>query len=105
MSLIIKEIEYSVAGGANEIDILISRCHVLNGAWQAHYDEVRIFCEVCCEAYFKTILSTGELVTLSNVAKAPMMCMIAGSDFIKMSTGQELINAILLVSLVIVKMI
>ncbi len=101
----IAEIEESVAAGAAEIDIVISRRHVLTQDWQALYDEVRAFREACGPAHMKSILATGELVTLRNVAKASMVCMMAGSDFIKTSTGKEPVNATLPVSLVMVRMI
>jgi deoxyribose-phosphate aldolase len=53
----------------------------------------------------KTILATGELGTLRNVAKASMACMMAGADFIKTSTGKEPVNATLPVGLVMARMI
>jgi deoxyribose-phosphate aldolase len=101
----LKEIELSVAAGAAEIDIVISRRHVLTGDWQALYDEVRAFREACGPAHMKTILATGELGTLRNVGKASLVCMMAGADFIKTSTGKEPVNATLPVSLVMVRMI
>ncbi|MEX0584011.1 MAG: hypothetical protein WD185_10095, partial [Sneathiella sp.] len=39
----VKEIEASVAAGAKEIDIVITRGHVLTQNWQALYDEVKTF--------------------------------------------------------------
>ena len=99
------EIEASVAAGAKEIDIVITRGHVLTGDWQALYDEVKAFREACGDARMKTILATGELKTLRNVAKASMVAMMAGSDFIKTSTGKEATNATLPVSLAMVRMI
>lgn len=99
------EIEASVAAGAQEIDIVISREHVLEGRWQALYDEVQQFREKCGEAHLKTILATGELGTLTNVYKASQVCMMAGADFIKTSTGKESVNATLEVSLVMVRAI
>jgi deoxyribose-phosphate aldolase len=99
------EIRASVAAGAREIDIVISRTHVLTGNWQALYDEVRAFREACGEAHMKTILATGELGTLTNVARASHVCMMAGADFIKTSTGKETVNATLPVSLVMVRAI
>lgn len=99
------EIEESVAAGANEIDIVISRRYVLNGEWQALYDEVNAYRKACGKARMKTIISTGELATLNNVARASMVCMMAGADFIKTSTGMESVNATLEVSLVMVRMI
>jgi deoxyribose-phosphate aldolase len=101
----LKEIELSVAAGAEEIDIVISRALVLTSNWQALYDEVKNYRQACGEAHMKTILATGELSTLTNVAKASMVCMMAGADFIKTSTGMEGINATLPVSLVMVRMI
>ena len=100
-----KEIELSVAAGAAEIDIVISRRHALTGAWRTLYDEVRAFREACGPAHMKAILATGELGTLRNVGKASLVCMMAGADFIKTSTGKEPVNATLPVSLVMLRMI
>lgn len=91
----IHEIQASVAAGAKEIDIVINRQLVLNNQWQELYDEVQQFREACGDAHLKSILATGELGTLTNVAKASMVCMMAGSDFIKTSTGKESVNATL----------
>jgi len=101
----VREIRASVAAGAREIDIVITRGHVLTGNWQALYDEVKLFREACGEAHMKSILATGELATLGNVARASMVAMMAGSDFIKTSTGKEGVNATLPFSLVMVRMI
>jgi deoxyribose-phosphate aldolase len=99
------EIKASVEAGATEIDIVISREKVLTGDWQAIYNEVKAYREACGEAHIKTILATGELGTLTNVAKASWVCMMAGADFIKTSTGKESVNATLAVSLVMVRAI
>lgn len=101
----VAEIGESVKAGAAEIDIVISRRHVLNGNWQALYDEMRAFRAACGEAHVKAILATGELGTLRNVARASLVCMMAGADFIKTSTGKESVNATLPVSLVMIRAI
>ncbi|NRO97794.1 deoxyribose-phosphate aldolase [Paraburkholderia sp. NMBU_R16] len=101
----LKEIEASVADGAAEIDIVVTREYVLTGNWRALYDEVREFRAACGAAHLKAILATGDIRTLSNVAKASMVCMMAGADFIKTSTGKEGVNATLDVSLVMTRMI
>ncbi|WP_037384752.1 deoxyribose-phosphate aldolase [Sinorhizobium americanum] len=101
----LKEIEASVADGAKEIDIVITREHVLTGNWQALYDEMRDFRVACGDAHVKAILATGDLKTLRNVARASLVCMMAGADFIKTSTGKEGVNATLLVTLVMLRMI
>jgi deoxyribose-phosphate aldolase len=99
------EIRSSVAAGAEEIDIVITRSHVLTEDWRALYDEVRAMRETCGDAHIKTILATGELGTLRNVARASVVCMMAGADFIKTSTGKEPVNATLPVGLVMARAI
>lgn len=101
----LREIELSVAAGASEIDIVITRQHVLMGNWQTLYDEMLAYRKACGDAHVKAILATGELVTLENVAKASWVCMMAGADFIKTSTGKEPVNATIPVSLVMARAI
>ena len=105
LNLRIAEIKASVAAGADEIDIVISRRQVLTQNWAALYDEVRQFRDSCGDAHLKAILATGELGSLRNVARASLICMMAGADFIKTSTGKESVNATLPVSLVMVRAI
>lgn len=105
LALRVQEIRESVAAGAREIDIVISRRHVLTGNWQALYDEMAAFREACGDAHVKAILATGELGTLRNVARALLVCMMAGADFIKTSTGKEPVNATLPVTLVMIRAI
>ncbi|MCO5295692.1 MAG: deoxyribose-phosphate aldolase [Fimbriimonadaceae bacterium] len=100
-----REIEASVQAGAEEIDIVITRAHVLNHDWQGLFDEVSAFREACGDAHLKTILATGELGTLRNVGKASVVCMMAGADFIKTSTGKEGVNATPQFGLVMARMI
>lgn len=99
------EIGASVADGAAEIDIVITRAHALTGNWQALYDEVRAFRAACGEAHLKVILATGELATLRDVARASAVAMMAGADFIKTSTGKEPVNATLPVGIVMARLI
>ncbi|MCK0068898.1 deoxyribose-phosphate aldolase [Kordiimonas laminariae] len=101
----LEEIRRSVEAGAGEIDIVVTRAHVLTGNWQALYDEVKAFKEACGPALMKTILATGEHGNLTQVGKASMVAMMAGSDFIKTSTGMEGVNATLPVSLVMIRQI
>jgi len=101
----LREIGASVAAGAGEIDVVVTRAHVLTGNWQALYDEVRAFRDACGDAHIKTILATGELATLTNVAKASHVCMMAGADFIKTSTGKEGVNATLPVGITMARAI
>lgn len=101
----VKEIEMSVAAGAKEIDIVISRSKVLRGEWEPLYEEVQGYRKACGDAHLKTILATGELGDLRNVQMASMVCMMGGADFIKTSTGKEKVNATLPVGLVMTRAI
>jgi deoxyribose-phosphate aldolase len=101
----LREIELSVAAGATEIDIVITRQHVLTGNWQTLYDEMLAYRKACGDAHVKAILATGDLLTLENVAKASWVCMMAGADFIKTSTGKEGVNATIPVALTMVRTI
>src|SRR5712672_3697674 len=99
------EIRRSVSAGAHEIDVVITRAHVFGGRWQALYDEVATFKLACGSAHMKVILAAGDLLTLRNVARASVVAMMAGADFIKTSTGKESTNATLPVSLVMARAI
>jgi len=99
----VAEIRRSVEAGAHEIDVVITRAHVFGGRWQALYDEIAAFKQACGAAHMKVILGSGDLLTLRNVARASVVAMMAGADFIKTSTGKEPTNATLPVSLVMVR--
>lgn len=103
LHLRLQEIRDSVAAGAHEIDIVISRRHVLTQNWQALYDETQAMRDACGPAHMKAILATGELGTLRNVARASLVTMMGGADFIKTSTGKETVNATLPVSLTMIR--
>jgi deoxyribose-phosphate aldolase len=105
MSTRLAEVRESVAAGADEIDVVITRAHALAGDWSALYDEVAAFREACGEAHLKVILGTGELGTLRQVLRASLVGMMAGADFIKTSTGKEPVNATIPVGLVMVRAI
>src|SRR3972149_3113965 len=92
----IQEIEQAAEAGAREIDVVIARNHVLTGDWAAMYDELQQFRKACGDsAHMKTILATGDLGSLKQVYQASLVAMMAGSDFIKTSTGKETVNATL----------
>jgi len=100
----LEEIRMAVEAGASEIDIVISREHVINADWKALYDEVKMFVQACGDrARLKAIIAVGELPTLRDVYKTSLICMMAGSDFIKTSTGKEPTNATLVNSLLMMR--
>src|SRR5262252_118359 len=101
----VAEIRRSAEAGAQEVDVVITRGHVFGARWQALYDEIATFKQACGGAHMKVILGSGDLLTLRNVARAGVVAMMAGADFIKTSTGKEPTNATLPVSLVMVRTI
>ena len=101
----VAEIRRSVEAGAQEIDVVITRAHVFGGRWQALYDEIAAFKQACGTVHMKVILGTGDLLTLRNVARASVVAMMAGADFIKTSTGKEPTNATLPVGFVMARAI
>jgi deoxyribose-phosphate aldolase len=105
LSTRLNEIRIAVSDGASEIDIVINRTAALQGKWQIVYEELRQMKEACGLAHMKSILAVGELGSLDNVYKASMCAMMAGSDFIKTSTGKEGVNATLMNALVMVRAI
>jgi deoxyribose-phosphate aldolase len=101
----VAEIRRSVEAGAHEIDVVITRAHVFGGRWQALFDEIAAFKQACGNAHMKVILGAGDLLTLRNVARASIVAMMAGADFIKTSTGKEPTNATLPVGFVMTRAI
>eukprot|EP01095_Lingulamoeba_sp_RSL-Kostka_P008170 TRINITY_DN268_c2_g1_i1.p1 TRINITY_DN268_c2_g1~~TRINITY_DN268_c2_g1_i1.p1 ORF type:complete len:326 (-),score=136.06 TRINITY_DN268_c2_g1_i1:105-1049(-) len=105
LSTRLEEIRFAVEEGAEEIDIVISREKVITGDWEGIYEEVKLMKEACGEAHLKTILATGEHPTYTDIYRSSIVCMMAGADFIKTSTGKESVNAILPVGLIMCRAI
>ena len=97
----LEEIKMAIESGASEIDIVINRELALKNDWKGIYDEVKAMKAACGETvHMKSILAVGELGSFSNVYKASLVCMMAGSDFIKTSTGKEGVNATLPIGII-----
>lgn len=88
MDVKLRDTEFAVDQGADEIDMVISRGKFLSGEYNFVFDEIAAIKEACGKARLKVILETGELVTLDNVRRASDIAMYAGADFIKTSTGK-----------------
>ena len=99
----IADVEYAVAAGADEVDMVIDRGAFLAGDYLALYDEIGAVKEACGGAHLKVILETGELATYDNVRRASWLAMLAGADFIKTSTGKVQPAATLPVTLVMLE--
>ncbi|XP_033325903.1 deoxyribose-phosphate aldolase [Megalopta genalis] len=102
----LREVEIGIEGGADEIDIVINRSLAVTHQWKELYEELKSFSAICDnKVCLKVILATGELGTLENVYKASMIAMMAGANFIKTSTGKEVINAMYSVGIVMCRAI
>lgn len=89
------EVEHVRDLGADEIDVVIRRPLALAGRWRELHDEVRAMREAAGDRCLKTILATGELGDAETIARAALVCLMAGADFVKTSTGKETVNATL----------
>lgn len=88
LHLRVKECEYTVAEGADEVDMVISRGIFLAGDHRMISAEVAAMKKACGEVHLKVILETGELVSAVNIKLASELAIAAGADFIKTSTGK-----------------
>ena len=98
----------AVAGGADEIDMVIDRGAFLSGRYLQVFEEIVAVKEACrrpdgTSAHLKVILETGELATYDNVRRASFLAMRAGGDFIKTSTGKVAPAATLPVTLLMLE--
>jgi deoxyribose-phosphate aldolase len=101
----IDEARRTVAAGADEIDMVISRGAFLAGDYGRVFDEIAAIREACGPAHLKVILETGELGTYDQVRRASRIAMDAGADFIKTSTGKISVAATMPVTLVMLEAI
>jgi deoxyribose-phosphate aldolase len=101
----LQETRETVAAGADEIDMVISRGAFLAGDYRGVFDEIVAIREACRPARLKVILETGELGSYDQVRKASTLALYAGADFIKTSTGKVGTNATLPVTLVMLEAI
>ena len=84
----LREIEWAVDQGADEIDIVLNRSAFFVGDYGRAFDEIAASKQACGAAHLKVILETGELGSYDAVRRASMLAMAAGADFIKTSTGK-----------------
>jgi len=84
----VAECGLAVASGADEVDIVISVGQMLAGQYEEMCDTIQECKAACKDAIFKVILETGALKKASLIAKASVLAMYSGADFIKTSTGK-----------------
>ena len=84
----LEEVRRAVGDGADEIDMVIDRGAFLAGDWRKVFDEIAQVKAACGAAHLKTILETGELGSYDAMRQACRLALLAGSDFLKTSTGK-----------------
>lgn len=85
----IAETALAITSGADEIDIVINLGHFLEENYEEMCEEIEEIKEACREAKLKVIIETGALKTAANIAKATLLSLYSGADFVKTSTGKE----------------
>jgi deoxyribose-phosphate aldolase len=108
MDIKLADTQDAVEAGADEIDMVIDRGAFLAGHYLQVFEEIVAVKEACrrpdgSHAHLKVIFETGELQTYDNVRRASWLAMLAGSDFIKTSTGKVQPAATLPVTLVMLE--
>ena len=98
----VKEVEYCVEQGADEVDMVISRGTFLAGKYDEVFNEIKTIKATCKDAHLKVILETGELKTVANIRKASELAILAGADFIKTSTGKVPVAATPLAAIIMI---
>lgn len=101
----VAECALAVASGADEVDIVINVGQMMAGQYEEMCDTIQECKAACKDAIFKVILETGALKKASLIAKASVLAMYAGADFIKTSTGKIDVAATPEAALVMCKMI
>jgi len=82
------ECKIASQAGADEIDIVLSLSHFLEGEYEKASEEIREIKKAAGKAHLKVILESGTLKEPEQIYKASMLAMEAGADFIKTSTGK-----------------
>ena len=95
LELKVAEVQYAVAQGADEVDVVLSRGALLAGERDTVVREVQAMKEACQGCTLKVILETGELPSPTLIADAAQLAIDGGADFIKTSTGKIAVGATL----------
>ncbi|WP_254413602.1 deoxyribose-phosphate aldolase [Vibrio furnissii] len=94
VEIAVAETKAAVAYGADEVDVVFPYRALMAGNEQVGFDLVKQ-CKVACgdTVLLKVIIETGELKEEALIKKASQICIEAGADFIKTSTGKVPVNA------------
>ena len=93
IEIAVAETKAAVAYGADEVDVVFPYRALISGNEEVGFELVKQCKEVCGDITLKVIIETGELKEEALIKKASEICIKAGADFIKTSTGKEQVNA------------
>ncbi|PVZ63525.1 deoxyribose-phosphate aldolase [Pelagibaculum spongiae] len=84
----------AVAYGADEVDVVFPYRALMAGNEEVGFELVKAAKAACGDkAQLKVIIESGELKTEALIRQASDICIKAGADFIKTSTGKVPVNA------------
>ncbi len=78
----------AVAGGANEVDIVMNLGYYLDNNYAELSDEIIEIKHAIRDAKLKVILETGALKSAEDIKRASILSLYSEADFIKTSTGK-----------------
>lgn len=84
----VADVALAVAGGANEVDVVMNLGYYLDGNYEELCDELIELKHTAKDARLKVILETGALKSAEAVRNASVLAMWSDADFIKTSTGK-----------------
>ncbi|CCN73433.1 deoxyribose-phosphate aldolase [Vibrio nigripulchritudo] len=93
IEIAVAETKAAVAYGADEVDVVFPYRALIAGDEKVGFELVKQCKEACGDILLKVIIETGELKEEALIKKASQICIEAGADFIKTSTGKVPVNA------------
>ncbi|SGZ08461.1 Deoxyribose-phosphate aldolase [Moritella viscosa] len=93
IAIAVAETKAAVAYGADEVDVVFPYRALIAGNEQLGFELVKECKEACGQILLKVIIETGELKEAHLIKRASEICIEAGADFIKTSTGKVPVNA------------
>lgn len=84
----VADVALAVAGGANEVDVVMNLGYFRDGNFEELCDELIELKHTAKDAIYKVILETGALKTAKAIRDASILAMWSEADFIKTSTGK-----------------
>ncbi|MEZ9784006.1 deoxyribose-phosphate aldolase [Vibrio breoganii] len=93
IDIAVAETKAAVAYGADEVDVVFPYRALMAGNAEVGFELVKQCKAACGDILLKVIIETGELKDEALIKQASEICIKAGADFIKTSTGKVPVNA------------